>query len=93
MTVETVRMSLGEFPPGFDALETWLAFEGHCKRAREKPEAGGWQAWLARQRSFDRSRSQQQRGGRVVQRDPPGPKAYQVASDDDEWTTTKQETA
>lgn len=83
---ETVRLTCGPFPASFDLLETWLAFEGHCTKTKAEPEAGGWQTWLTRQRSFDRSRAASQASrGRIVQRDPPGPKAYQVAGPDDEF--------
>jgi hypothetical protein len=83
---ETVRLTCGPFPASFDLLETWLAFEGHCTKTKTEPEAGGWQTWLTRQRGFDRSRATSQAArGRIVQRDPPGPKAYQVAGPDDEF--------
>ena len=85
--VESLRMH-GGLPASFDVPSAWMGYVGHVARecAEGRPrrlEAGGWQKWLADQVRYDRNGNGNR--GRVVQRDPPGPKAYRQAKSDDPW--------
>lgn len=71
-----------------DATETWTRFLANAHARRERGQVAhatehDFRMWVA----ATKPTSPGPRGGRrTVQTDPPGPKAYPVASPDDEWT-------
>lgn len=68
-----------------DATETWTKFLANAHARRERglvahASEHDFRGWVAGTKPTPGGRRQ------VVQQDPPGPKAYPVAHDDDEWT-------
>jgi hypothetical protein len=73
-----------------DAGVTWRSFLDNAHRRR----AEGLSAWATAEHFRGWARKDARGGGgarpfaprgRIVQQDPPGPKAYQVSADDDDW--------
>ena len=67
-----------------DPLETWTKFLANAHARRERGQVAhasehDFRMWVA-------GTKPPVNGRRQVQQDPPGPKAYPVAHDDDEWT-------
>jgi len=65
----------------------WAGYLAHCRGEHRPVSEDGFRLWFTRSvKRAESDRARGIRGGRQVQRDPPGPKAYEVAHPDDEWT-------
>lgn len=84
LVLSSWQMSTGR---QLDATETWTRFLANAHARRERGQVAhatehDFRMWVAATKPSPGPRG----GRRTVQTDPPGPKAYPVASPDDEWT-------
>lgn len=73
-----------------DLSHAWGKFVAHIHERRERGDVAhaseaSWRKWVLDDLKFAEQRARRGPPGRAVQRDPPGPKAYAVASHDDPW--------